>query len=79
MLFWFLQNFSDLGYNRYMKTLSFYLTVLYVIGMTSYVVWAEAKIKNLKTYLSLFGYKENAKDGDGDGMVQEGTIWERKI
>jgi hypothetical protein len=25
------------------------------------------------------GYKPNAKDGDGDGLVQDGTKWERKI
>ena len=23
------------------------------------------------------GFKENARDGDGDGMVQDGTEWER--
>ena len=25
------------------------------------------------------GYKPNAKDGDKDGSVQDGTKWERKI
>ena len=25
------------------------------------------------------GYKPNAKDGDKDGLVQDGTKWERKI
>jgi hypothetical protein len=25
------------------------------------------------------GYNPNARDGDGDGLVQEGTRWERKI
>ena len=25
------------------------------------------------------GYKPNARDGDKDGLVQEGTRWERKI
>ena len=25
------------------------------------------------------GYKPNAKDGDKDGLVQEGTRWERKV
>ena len=25
------------------------------------------------------GFKANAKDGDGDGWVQEGTKWERKV
>lgn len=24
-------------------------------------------------------FKPKAKDGDGDGLVQEGTIWERKV
>jgi hypothetical protein len=24
------------------------------------------------------GFKPNAKDGDGDGLIQEGTKWERK-
>jgi hypothetical protein len=25
------------------------------------------------------GFKANAKDGDGDGWIQEGTKWERKV
>jgi hypothetical protein len=25
------------------------------------------------------GFKPNAKDGDKDGLVQEGTKWERKV
>ena len=25
------------------------------------------------------GFKANAKDGDGDGLVQEGTKFERKV
>jgi hypothetical protein len=25
------------------------------------------------------GYKPNAKDGDKDGIVQEGTKWERRV
>jgi hypothetical protein len=25
------------------------------------------------------GFNPNAKDGDGDGWVQEGTRWERKV
>jgi hypothetical protein len=62
-----------------MENIAFYLTVIYVIGMTSYVVWAETKIKTLKHQLTWFGYKEDAKDGDGDGIVQEGTRFERNI
>jgi len=25
------------------------------------------------------GFKSNAKDGDGDGLIQEGTKWQRKV
>jgi hypothetical protein len=25
------------------------------------------------------GFNANAKDGDGDGLVQEGTKWQRKV
>ena len=25
------------------------------------------------------GFNPNAKDGDGDGLIQEGTKWERRI
>jgi hypothetical protein len=25
------------------------------------------------------GFKSNAKDGDRDGLIQEGTKWERKV
>ena len=25
------------------------------------------------------GFKSNAKDGDGDGLVQDGTRWQRRI
>jgi hypothetical protein len=41
----------------------------------------------LSTVIALFalqndkiekGFKPNAKDGDRDGLVQEGTKWERK-
>jgi hypothetical protein len=25
------------------------------------------------------GFNPNAKDGDGDGLIQDGTKWERKV
>jgi uncharacterized membrane-anchored protein len=25
------------------------------------------------------GYKPNARDGDNDGIIQDGTKWERKV
>jgi hypothetical protein len=36
---------------------------------------APAKKKSLRKAV----FNPKAKDGDGDGLVQEGTIWERKI
>ena len=31
-----------------------------------------------KTAVAKSGYKPDAKDGDGDGLVQDGTKWERE-
>jgi hypothetical protein len=60
--------------------------ISYILGMTGYAIWAESQIKEkdsiideLAQSLTWFGYKENARDGDKDGIVQEGTRWERKI
>jgi hypothetical protein len=38
---------------------------------------AEPPVK--KRSLKKVAYNPNAKDGDGDGYVQDGTIWERKV
>jgi hypothetical protein len=69
-----------------MDTLITVLIVFYILGMTAYAIWAESQIKEkdsiideLAQSLTWFGYKENARDGDKDGIVQEGTRWERKI
>lgn len=52
------------------------LTV-YVILMTTLVIISEKEIKKLKK--EAFGYNSKAIDRDGDGIVQEGTKWERKV
>jgi hypothetical protein len=69
-----------------METLVTVLIVFYILGMTAYAIWAESQIKEkdsiideLAQSLTWFGYKKNARDGDKDGIVQEGTRWERKI
>jgi hypothetical protein len=33
--------------------------------------------REIKRLRSLLGYNPDAKDGDKDGLVQDGTIWER--
>jgi hypothetical protein len=52
-----------------MKTLV--LVVIAMVIVISIIVIRQERINN--------GYKPNAKDGDGDGLVQDGTKWERKI
>ena len=48
-----------------------YLTLaIYISVITIREDMLEKKIYN--------GFKPNAKDGDGDGIVQDGTKWERK-
>lgn len=44
------------------------------IGMSIFAIKEDRLLKNISK-----GYNPNAKDRDGDGIVQEGTKWERKI
>ena len=52
-----------------MKTLV--IVVIAMVVVISIIALRQERINN--------GYKPNAKDGDGDGLVQDGTKWERKI
>jgi len=52
-----------------MKTLV--IVVIAMIVVISIISLRQERINN--------GYKPNAKDGDKDGLVQDGTKWERKI
>ena len=49
-----------------------YLAMCLAIGVVAYR--EDRMIKKISQ-----GYKSNAKDGDKDGLVQEGTRWERKV
>jgi hypothetical protein len=69
-----------------METLSIVLMAFYILGTVCYIIWAELEIKEknsiideLSQSLTWFGYNPDARDGDKDGIVQEGTRWERKI
>jgi hypothetical protein len=44
--------------------------LLLMSSAIGYVAWQEDKI--------IKGFKKRAKDGDADGLVQDGTRWERK-
>lgn len=48
--------------------------VVIIVALLAVAIAAFAIAEDLK----LKGFKWNAKDGDKDGKVQEGTRWERK-
>jgi len=50
------------------------LVYLGIAVAVSYVVLKENRLNNKIAD----GFKPDAKDGDKDGLVQEGTKWERK-
>jgi len=49
-----------------------YLAMCLVIGVVAYR--EDRLLKKISQ-----GYKPNAKDSDKDGLIQEGTRWERKV
>ncbi len=49
---------------------SLFIVVIAMVVVISIIALREEKIHK--------GYKPKAKDGDGDGLVQDGTKWERK-
>ena len=48
--------------------------VLVYVALAIVISWITIKEDRLQK-----GFKPNAKDGDGDGWIQEGTKWERKV
>ena len=65
-----------------METIAFWMTIAYVIFMTSVAVWGDMKISSLKYKIFLLenpGYNPNPIDRDKDGILQEGTKWERPV
>ena len=51
--------------------------LLVYLGMALGISWIATKEDRLQKKIS-DGFKPNAKDGDGDGLVQDGTKWQRK-
>ena len=51
--------------------------VLVYLAMAIAISWITIKEDRLQKKID-DGFKPNAKDGDKDGLVQEGTKWERK-
>jgi hypothetical protein len=48
--------------------------VLVYLAMAIVISWIAIKEDRLQK-----GFNPNAKDGDGDGLIQDGTKWERKV
>jgi hypothetical protein len=71
--FGFYKIFQILGYNRIMIE-----AVLVYLALGIVIAYMEIKDDILNKKISQ-GYNPNARDGDGDGIVQEGTKWERTI
>jgi hypothetical protein len=49
------------------------VTLVY-LGMAIFISWVAIQEDRV-----LKGFNANAKDGDRDGLIQEGTKWERKV
>lgn len=63
-------------YNIYMIELLLILGFM-TVGIGYFALQQEKEYKLMKRMIE-DGYKPNAKDRDKDGIVQEGTKWERK-
>jgi hypothetical protein len=59
--------------------LSVLAMAIYIIVIAVWIYKLEKENADLKSQLEWFGYKPNARDGDGDGIIQEGTRFERKL
>ena len=51
--------------------------LLVYLAMALGISWIAIKEDRLQKKIA-DGFKPNAKDGDKDGLIQEGTKWERK-
>jgi hypothetical protein len=54
------------------------LVILVYLALAGYISFVTIKEDILDKKIQ-DGYNPNAKDGDGDGIVQERTKWERKV
>ena len=74
--FWKIKIFSDFQKMRYTK----YMIEVFAVYVLMALAFAYTEIKqDLLNKKIASGYNPNAKDGDKDGIVQEGTKWERSI
>jgi hypothetical protein len=52
--------------------------VLVYVALAIVISWITIKEDRLQKKIA-DGFDPNAKDGDKDGLIQDGTKWERKV
>ena len=62
-----------------MKNIIFWTTIVYMASMLGLLLRVDRERQYLKNIAKELGYKENPVDRDKDGIIQEGTKWERKV
>jgi hypothetical protein len=54
------------------------ILITLLVWIATFPIFRYEKEEEDKKPLKKARYNPKAKDGDGDGIVQEGTVWERK-
>jgi hypothetical protein len=54
------------------------ILITLLVWIVTFPIFRYEKEEEDKKPLKKARYNPKAKDGDGDGIVQEGTVWERK-
>lgn len=62
-----------------MENIIFWATIAYMAFILGVLLWVDRERQYFKNMAKEFGYKEDPVDRDKDGIVQEGTKWERKV
>ena len=64
-------------------TLVYWFTIGYTLLILGFLISFDIENRRLKSELLVaqmeLGFKPGAKDRDGDGWVQDGTRWARKV
>lgn len=61
-----------------MKEIIFWTTIIYMLFILGVLLWVDRERNYFKSLLEQLGYNDDSVDRDHDGIIQEGTIFERK-
>ena len=62
-----------------MTNISTIIQIVLTLTLVGLAIRAELEVSRLKSHIAKMGYNPDAKDGDKDGLVQDGTKWERPV